>query len=69
MVKEKIIKNLTRIGLISDTHGSLDKAVYEHFKDCDEVWHAGDFGVGSLTLNPSPGTKAPPILPEGERNG
>jgi len=43
---------LTRIGLISDTHGWLDEAVYEHFKDCDEVWHAGDFG--SLTLVPSP---------------
>ena len=35
---------MTRIGLISDTHGWLDEAVYEHFKDCDEVWHAGDFG-------------------------
>ena len=56
---------MTRIGLISDTHGWLDEAVYEHFKDCDEVWHAGDFG--SLTLDPSPGGKAPPILPEGER--
>ena len=44
---------MTRIGLISDTHGWLDDAVYEHFKDCDEVWHAGDFG--SLTLVPSPG--------------
>ena len=44
---------MTRIGLISDTHGWLDEAVYEHFKDCDEVWHAGDFG--SLTRPPSPG--------------
>jgi len=35
---------LTRIGLISDTHGFLDERVFEHFKDCDEVWHAGDFG-------------------------
>jgi uncharacterized protein len=35
---------LTRIGLISDTHGYLDEAVFEHFKNCDEVWHAGDFG-------------------------
>jgi uncharacterized protein len=38
---------LTRIGLISDTHGFLDEAVFEHFKDCDEVWHAGDFGKAS----------------------
>lgn len=35
---------MTRIGLISDTHGFLDERVFEHFKDCDEVWHAGDFG-------------------------
>ncbi|MEI7734150.1 MAG: metallophosphoesterase family protein [Ferruginibacter sp.] len=35
---------MTRIGLISDTHGFLDNAVFEHFSNCDEVWHAGDFG-------------------------
>lgn len=35
---------MTRIGLISDTHNYLDEAVFEHFKNCDEVWHAGDFG-------------------------
>jgi putative phosphoesterase len=35
---------LTRIGLISDTHGFLDEAVFNHFENCDEVWHAGDFG-------------------------
>lgn len=35
---------MTRIGLISDTHGYLDEAVFEHFKNCDEIWHAGDFG-------------------------
>ena len=35
---------MTRIGLISDTHGYLDKKVFEHFKNCDEIWHAGDFG-------------------------
>jgi putative phosphoesterase len=36
---------LTRIGLISDTHGYLDEAVFTHFKNCDEIWHAGDFGT------------------------
>src|ERR1035437_10213606 len=36
---------MTRIGLISDTHDYLDKAVFEHFKDCDEIWHAGDIGT------------------------
>jgi len=35
---------LTRIGLISDTHGFLDDAVFTHFAACDEIWHAGDFG-------------------------
>jgi uncharacterized protein len=35
---------MTRIGLISDTHGYLDEAVVNHFKNCDEIWHAGDFG-------------------------
>jgi len=34
-----------RIGLISDTHGCLDSAVFRHFEQCDEVWHASDFGV------------------------
>jgi len=33
-----------KIGLISDTHGYLDKRVLEHFKDRDEIWHAGDIG-------------------------
>lgn len=36
---------MTRIGLISDTHSFLDDAVFEHFKNCDEIWHAGDFGT------------------------
>jgi putative phosphoesterase len=37
---------MTRIGLISDTHGFLDEKVFEYFKACDEIWHAGDFGDG-----------------------
>lgn len=39
---------MKRIGLISDTHGYLDDAVFEHFKACDEVWHIGDFGPGVI---------------------
>ncbi|HEX2847406.1 MAG TPA: metallophosphoesterase family protein [Chitinophagaceae bacterium] len=39
---------MTRIGLISDTHGFLDESVFHHFKDCDEIWHAGDFGNAEL---------------------
>jgi hypothetical protein len=33
-----------RIGLLSDTHGFLDPAIFNYFAECDEVWHAGDFG-------------------------
>ncbi len=41
---------MTRIGLISDTHGYLDDAVMVHFTSCDEIWHAGDFGdIGVAT--------------------
>ena len=35
---------MVRIGLISDTHGFLDERVFRHFEECDEIWHAGDFG-------------------------
>lgn len=39
---------MTQIGLISDTHSYLDEAVFKYFKDCDEIWHAGDFGNTEL---------------------
>ena len=35
---------LKKIGLLSDTHGFLDPKLFVFFKDCDQVWHAGDFG-------------------------
>ncbi len=35
---------MTRIGLLSDTHGFLDENIFKHFQYCDEIWHAGDFG-------------------------
>src|SRR4030081_3937344 len=35
---------MVKIGLISDTHGYLDQVVFDHFANCDEIWHAGDFG-------------------------
>lgn len=35
---------MTKIGIISDTHGYLDESVFKHFEHCDEIWHAGDFG-------------------------
>jgi uncharacterized protein len=33
-----------RIGLLSDTHSSLDSNVLDYFSECDEIWHAGDIG-------------------------
>lgn len=39
---------MKRIGLISDTHGWLDDAVYKYFAECDEIWHAGDIGTLAL---------------------
>lgn len=35
---------MTRIGLLSDTHNFLEPFIREHLKNCDEIWHAGDFG-------------------------
>lgn len=40
--------SLTRIGLLSDTHHFLDESILHHFRDCDEIWHAGDFGECKL---------------------
>lgn len=37
-----------KIGLLSDTHGYLDPKIFGHFRDCDEVWHAGDIGTMSV---------------------
>ncbi|MBL7741008.1 MAG: metallophosphoesterase family protein [Chitinophagaceae bacterium] len=52
---------MTRIGLISDTHGFLDEKVFTYFRDCDEIWHAGDFGgieiVNRLSFITSSGEK------------
>ncbi len=40
---------MTRIGLISDTHNYLDESVFKHFDQCDEIWHAGDFGTSAIS--------------------
>ncbi|MBR1785009.1 MAG: metallophosphoesterase family protein [Bacteroidales bacterium] len=39
---------MKRIGVLSDTHGTVPPQVYSFFKDCDELWHAGDIGPGVL---------------------
>jgi putative phosphoesterase len=36
---------MLRIGLLSDTHHYLDENIFRHFGNCDEIWHAGDFGT------------------------
>ena len=33
-----------KIGIISDTHSYLHPEVLSFFKNCDEIWHAGDIG-------------------------
>jgi putative phosphoesterase len=35
---------MMRIGLLSDTHGYIDESMGKYLKECDEIWHAGDFG-------------------------
>ena len=41
-------KTIKKIGLISDTHGFVDLKVAEYFKDCDQIWHAGDIGPNDV---------------------
>lgn len=35
---------MKQIGLLSDTHGFIEPKLFDFFKNCDEIWHAGDFG-------------------------
>lgn len=35
---------MTKILLLSDTHGHIDDAILKYAKQADEVWHAGDIG-------------------------
>jgi putative phosphoesterase len=39
---------MTRIGLLSDTHGFMPPELWTYFTEVDEVWHAGDFGNRDL---------------------
>jgi uncharacterized protein len=39
---------MIRIGILSDTHSFLPNAVFNYFKDVDEIWHAGD--IGSINI-------------------
>jgi len=42
---------MTSIGLLSDTHGFLDLSILKYFENCDEIWHAGDFGNMKLVTD------------------
>ena len=35
---------MKKIGILSDTHGFIHPGVSDFFKDCNEIWHAGDIG-------------------------
>lgn len=35
---------MLKVGILSDTHGYLNPSLFDFFKDCDELWHAGDWG-------------------------
>ena len=40
---------MTRILLLSDTHGYLDEAILKYASQADEIWHAGDIGSLEVT--------------------
>ena len=40
---------MVKIGLLSDTHNYLHPNIYEHFKNVDKIWHAGDIGNIAIT--------------------
>ena len=40
---------MTKILLLSDTHGYIDNNVLKYIKQADEVWHAGDIGNLEVT--------------------
>jgi len=39
---------MTKIGLLSDTHAFLHPKIFDFFKDCHQIWHAGD--IGSISV-------------------
>lgn len=41
---------MKKIGVISDTHGWLHPKVFDFFKACDEIWHAGDIGSEDVLI-------------------
>ncbi len=35
---------MIKVGILSDTHGYLNPALFSFFESCDVIWHAGDWG-------------------------
>ena len=35
---------MTRIGILSDTHGFIEPRLFDFFASCDKLFHAGDIG-------------------------
>lgn len=42
---------MTNIGLLSDTHTFVHPKIFDFFKDCHQIWHAGDIGNFSVAEN------------------
>lgn len=40
---------MTKILLLSDTHGHMDDSILKYAKQADEIWHAGDIGNLAVT--------------------
>jgi len=40
---------MTKILLLSDTHGHMDDIILKYAAQADEIWHAGDIGSLSVT--------------------
>ena len=40
---------MTKILLLSDTHGHMDRSILKYAAQADEIWHAGDIGSLSVT--------------------
>ncbi len=40
---------MTRILLLSDTHGHMDERILSYAREADEIWHAGDIGSLEVT--------------------
>ncbi|AWX43548.1 hypothetical protein HME9304_00537 [Flagellimonas maritima] len=40
---------MTKILLLSDTHGHMDDTILKYASQADEIWHAGDIGSLSVT--------------------